>query len=163
MKMKSIVLALALAICFNPSVFGHKKNSEIVRPGIEVLENRNFQCLEGKRVGLVTNPSGVDSRLRSTIDILFAAKNVHLVALFGPEHGVRGDAYAGDSVSDTRDQQTGLPVYSIYGAHREPSAEMLKGIDVMVYDIGPGDEGLRQIGHRSGRSGQAEPVGRQQG
>ena len=140
--MKSIVLALALAICFNPSVFGHKKNSEIVRPGIEVLESRNFQCLEGKRVGLVTNPSGVDSRLRSTIDILFAAKNVHLVALFGPEHGVRGDAYAGDTVSDTRDPQTGLPVYSIYGAHREPSAEMLKGIDVMVYDI-------QDIGSRS--------------
>ena len=106
-----------------------------VRPGIEVLESRGFEGLKGKRVGLVTNPSGVDRNLRSTIDILHDAKDVELVALFGPEHGVRGDAYVGDKVSDDVDPVTGVKVFSIYGKYREPSQEMLEGIDVMVYDI----------------------------
>ncbi len=106
-----------------------------VKPGIEVLRDSGFKGLKGKRVGLVTNPSGVDRQLKSTIDILFDAPGVNLVALFGPEHGVRGDAYAGDKVSDSKDPKTGLPVYSIYGAYREPSQKMLEGIDIMVYDI----------------------------
>ena len=106
-----------------------------VMPGIEVLQERGFEPLVGKRVGLVTNPSGVDHHLRSTIDILFEAPQVNLVALFGPEHGVRGDVYAGDKVADAKDPKTGLPVYSLYGATREPTPEMLRGIDVMVYDI----------------------------
>ena len=106
-----------------------------VKPGIEVLRDSGFKELEGKRVGLVTNPSGVDSQLNSTIDILHAAPEVNLVALYGPEHGVRGDAYAGDKVSDSRDSRTGLPVFSLYGATRKPTPEMLEGIDVMVYDI----------------------------
>ncbi len=107
----------------------------VVKPGIEVLRESGFKGLKGKRVGLVTNPSGVDHTLKSTIDILFEAPDVNLVALFGPEHGVRGDAYAGDEVSDSKDAKTGLPVYSIYGSYREPSQKMLEGIDVMVYDI----------------------------
>lgn len=107
----------------------------VVKTGIEVLRDRNFAGLEGKRVGLLTNPSGVDRNLRSTIDILYAAPEVNLVALFGPEHGVRGDAYAGDKVSDAKDPATGLPVYSVYGATRKPTPEMLKGLDVVVYDI----------------------------
>jgi uncharacterized protein YbbC (DUF1343 family) len=106
-----------------------------VIPGIEVLEQNGFEELLGKRVGLVTNPSGVDRQLRSTIDILFEAPQVNLVALYGPEHGVRGDAYAGDHVESTRDPKTGLPVYSLYGPTREPTQKMLEGVDVMVYDI----------------------------
>ncbi len=106
-----------------------------VLTGIEVLERGGFEELQGKRVGLVTNPSGVDRRLRSTIDILFEAPQVNLVALYGPEHGVRGDAYAGDHVTGGVDPKTGLPVYSLYGSTREPTPEMLKGVDVMVYDI----------------------------
>ena len=106
-----------------------------VIPGVEVLEEQGFAPLLGKRVGLVTNPSGVDRRFRSTIDILHEAPQVNLVALFGPEHGVRGDVYAGDHVADSKDARTGLPVHSLYGATREPSADMLEGIDVMVYDI----------------------------
>ncbi len=106
-----------------------------VLTGIEVLERGGFEELQGKRVGLVTNPSGVDRRLRSTIDILFEAPQVNLVALYGPEHGVRGDAYAGDHVAGGVDPKTGLPVYSLYGSTREPTPEMLKGVDVMVYDI----------------------------
>ena len=106
-----------------------------VKTGIEVLRSRGFEGLAGKRVGLVTNPSGVDSQLNSTIDILFEAPEVNLVALYGPEHGARGNAYAGDKVADSRDSKTGLPVYSLYGATRKPTPQMIEGIDVMVYDI----------------------------
>lgn len=106
-----------------------------VVPGVEVLERTGFAALEGRRVGLVTNPSGVDRNLRSTIDILFDAPEVNLVALYGPEHGVRGDAYAGDHVDGSCDSRTGLPVHSLYGATREPTDAMLRGVDVMVYDI----------------------------
>ena len=107
----------------------------VVKTGIEVLRDREFEGLKGKRVGLVTNPSGVDRYLNSTVDILYNAPGVELVALYGPEHGVRGDVYAGGHVTDTRDEATGLPVYSIYGSTRKPTPEMLEGIDVMVYDI----------------------------
>lgn len=106
-----------------------------VKTGIEVLSERGFEGLQGRRVGLVTNPSGVDRHLNSTIDILYNAPGVELVALYGPEHGVRGDVYAGGKVSDTVDAATGLPVYSLYGSTRKPTPEMLEGVDVMVYDI----------------------------
>jgi len=104
-----------------------------VKTGIEVLADRGFDVLKGKRVGLVTNPTGVDGSLRSTIDILNA--NVNLTALFGPEHGVRGDFSAGDHVEDQVDTQTGIPVYSLYGSNRKPSKESLAYVDVLVYDI----------------------------
>lgn len=104
-----------------------------VLTGIEVLAGRNFDALQGKRVGLVTNPTGVDRSLRSTIDILH--EHVNLVALFGPEHGVRGDYSAGDHVGDQVDAQTGIPVFSLYGASRKPSREALELVDVLVYDI----------------------------
>jgi uncharacterized protein YbbC (DUF1343 family) len=107
----------------------------VVKTGIEVLRDRGFDVLKGKRVGLVTNPSGVDRNLCSTVDILFNGPEVNLVALYGPEHGVRGDVYAGGKISDTVDETTGLPVFSLYGATRKPTQEMLKGVDVMVYDI----------------------------
>lgn len=106
-----------------------------VKPGVEVLRDSGFCGLKGKRVGLVTNPSGVDRHLRSTIDILFDADDVNLVALYAPEHGVRGDVYAGAKVESGRDSRTGLPVFSLYGDTRQPTKEMLKGIDIMVYDI----------------------------
>ncbi len=117
------------------ALFGSLFLQAQVIPGIEVLEQNGFEELLGKRVGLVTNPSGVDRQLRSTIDILFEAPQVNLVALYGPEHGVRGDAYAGDHVESTKDPKTGLPVYSLYGPTREPTQKMLEGVDVMVYDI----------------------------
>lgn len=130
MKRKSALFVLAiLALCFSAAA------SPKVMPGIEVLREMDFEPLKGKRVGLVTNPSGVDHELRSTIEILHQAPQVNLVALFGPEHGVRGDVYAGGHVADTVDPATGLPVYSLYGPTRKPTAAMLEGIDVMVYDI----------------------------
>ena len=109
--------------------------SPVVKTGIEVLRDRGFEGLVGRKVGLVTNPSGVDCNLNSTVDILFNAPGVELVALYGPEHGVRGDVYAGDKINNSIDPTTGLPVYSIYGSTRKPTPEMLEGIEVMVYDI----------------------------
>jgi uncharacterized protein YbbC (DUF1343 family) len=110
-------------------------SAQKVKTGIEVLKATNFKILEGKHVGLVTNPTGVDNCLVSDIDILHNASNVKLVALFGPEHGVRGSAHAGEKVTGNSDPRTGLPVYSLYGKTRIPTDEMLKGIDVLVYDI----------------------------
>lgn len=105
------------------------------RPGIEVLRDSNFSVLEGKKVGLITNATGVDNELKSTADILNEATNVELVALFGPEHGIRGNVHAGDKVSNDVDPITGLPVYSLYGKTRKPTPAMLANIDVLVYDI----------------------------
>ena len=129
--MKRLSLLISLVLCSIASFAA----GPVVKPGIEVLRDSGFEPLKGKRVGLVTNPSGVDSKLKSTIDILFNAPEVNLVALYGPEHGVRGDVYAGGKVSDSVDPVTGLPVYSLYGATRKPTADMLKGVDVIVYDI----------------------------
>ena len=128
---------LILGICLLAMLTGREAfaSEPVVKTGIEVLRDRGFEELKGRRVGLVTNPSGVDAHLRSTIDILFNAPEVELVALYGPEHGVRGDVYAGGHVTDAIDAATGLPVYSLYGPTRKPAPEMLEGIDVMVYDI----------------------------
>ena len=106
-----------------------------VQTGIEVLRADGFKLLEGKRVGLTTNPTGVDSNLKSTIDILWEAENVNLVALYGPEHGVRGNVHAGDVVDNEVDKKTSLKMYSLYGKTKKPNKEMMDEIDVMVYDI----------------------------
>jgi uncharacterized protein YbbC (DUF1343 family) len=127
-KLFAIFISLFAAVSMSAS-------EPVVKTGIEVLRDREFRGLVGKRVGLVTNPSGVDHLLNSTVDILYNAPGVELVALYGPEHGVRGDIYAGDHVKDSKDDATGLPVYSLYGATRKPTKEMLQGIDIMVYDI----------------------------
>ncbi len=114
----------------------------VVMTGIDVLIADGFKPLAGKRVGLITNPTGITADLRSTVDVLHAASAVKLVALFGPEHGVRGDVFAGEKISDDRDPATGLPVYSLYGATSKPTPEMLKDLDVLIYDI-------QDIGSRS--------------
>lgn len=110
-------------------------NDPIVKTGIEVLRENNFNILKNKNVGLITNPTGVDSKLRSTIDILHQAENVNLIAMYAPEHGVRGDYTAGERVDTYVDKATGVTVYSLYGKHRKPSPEMLKNIDILIYDI----------------------------
>lgn len=116
--------------------------SSKVKTGIEVLRDRSFDILKGKRVGLVTNPTGVDRKLKSTIDILFEAEEVNLTSLYGPEHGVRGNYTAGEHVDFYIDDATKLPVYSLYGKTRKPNAEILKDVDVIVFDI-------QDIGSRS--------------
>jgi uncharacterized protein YbbC (DUF1343 family) len=106
-----------------------------VKPGIDVLRDQGFDILKGKRVGLITNATGVTSELQNTVDILFNSPQVKLVALYAPEHGVRGDAAAGKEINGFNDARTGLPVYSLYGKTRKPTKDMLRGIDVLVYDI----------------------------
>lgn len=113
-----------------------------VKTGIEILKESGFEQLKGKRAGLVTNPTGVDCGLVSTADILFDAPQVELVALFGPEHGIRGDFSAGEKVETVFDPITGLPVFSLYGATRKPTPDMLDGLDIMIFDI-------QDIGSRS--------------
>ncbi len=106
-----------------------------VLTGIDMLQKQGFKILEGKRVGLCTNPTGVNKDMKSTIDILFEASNVNLVGLYGPEHGVRGNIHAGDHVDNEVDPKTGITMYSLYGATRKPTPEMMAAIDAMVYDI----------------------------
>jgi uncharacterized protein YbbC (DUF1343 family) len=106
-----------------------------VKLGDEILASSGFKALRGKRIGLITNPSGVNRNLESTIDVLRAAPGVQLVALFGPEHGIYGDVPAGDSVESRTDPRTGLPVHSLYGATHKPTPELLKGLDALAYDL----------------------------
>ncbi len=104
-----------------------------VLTGIDVLARERFKQLAGMRVGLVTNQTVRDRAGHSTIDILYKAPNVKLVALFSPEHGIRGTA--DEKVSDSKDEQTGLPIYSLYGETRRPTPEQLKDLDALVFDI----------------------------
>lgn len=110
-------------------------NEVLVKTGLEVLAREGSRLLAGKRVGLVTNHTGLDSRLKSTIDILAESSEVELTAIFGPEHGVRGETQAGEKVASVVDEKTGLPVYSLYGDTTRPTPEMLAGLDALVYDI----------------------------
>lgn len=103
--------------------------------GIDILEKNGFKELEGKRIGLVTNHTGRNLAGKSTIDVLFEAKNVKLVSLFAPEHGIRGELDT-EKIDDSKDEKTGLPVYSLYkDGMRRPKPEQLKDLDAIVYDI----------------------------
>jgi uncharacterized protein YbbC (DUF1343 family) len=113
--------------------------SDHTKTGIDVLEEENFAPLRGKRVGLITNQTGVDSQGRRTIDVLGKAEGVKLVALFTPEHGIAGKVDA--KVQSGTDAATGLPVYSLYGETLRPTDEMLRGLDALVFDIQ--DAGVR--------------------
>ncbi len=106
-----------------------------VKTGLEILIETDFQILKGKRVGLITNPTGVDSKLKTTIEIFAERNDFFFKAIFGPEHGARGEYAAGDYVQNYTDKVTGLPVYSLYGKTRKPTKEMLDSLDVLVYDI----------------------------
>jgi uncharacterized protein YbbC (DUF1343 family) len=104
-----------------------------VRTGLDVLARDGFKPLQGKRVGLVTNHSAIDASRKSIIDILAEAKGFTLTALFSPEHGIRGTADA--HVASGKDEKTGLPIHSLYGKTRKPTGEMLKDVDLLVFDI----------------------------
>jgi uncharacterized protein YbbC (DUF1343 family) len=116
-----------------------RKTGDHTKTGIDALETEKFAPLRGKRVGLITNQTGLDSYGHRTIDLLARADGVNLVAIFSPEHGIAGVADA--SVSNQADAPTGLPIYSLYGATRRPTSEMLHGIDALVFDIQ--DAGVR--------------------
>ncbi len=106
-----------------------------VRPGIEVLLADSLDLVRGRRVGLITNHTGRDRAGVSSIDRLAAHPEVELVALYSPEHGIRGSAEAGVRIEDGIDERTGLPVHSLYGTNRAPTREMLDGIEVLLFDI----------------------------
>jgi uncharacterized protein YbbC (DUF1343 family) len=104
-----------------------------LQTGIDVLSSRRFSDLKGMRVGLITNHTGLDSKGRRTIDLLFTAPGVRLKAIFSPEHGLNGQADA--RVPSSKDAVTGLPLYSLYGSVKRPSDKMLEGLDALVFDI----------------------------
>lgn len=117
-----------------------------VRPGIEVLLTDSAHLVEGRRVGLVTNHTGIywedtgaeasaDEAIGHVIDALYRAPGVELAALFAPEHGIRGAAEAGARIETEVDEQTGVTVYSLYGDTRRPTADMLEGVDVLLFDM----------------------------
>jgi uncharacterized protein YbbC (DUF1343 family) len=103
--------------------------------GVEVLLRDSLHVLQGKRVGLITNHTGRDRTGTSTVDLLYRAPGVRLTALFGPEHGIRGVAADGATIASTVDSATGIPIYSLYGETKVPTADMLRDVDVLVYDI----------------------------
>lgn len=106
-----------------------------VRTGLEVVQASGFASLRGKRVGVVVNPTSVDRSLGSLADLLAQAPGVTLAAIFGPEHGVAGAAAAGEHVAQAIDSRTAVPVHSLYGETRRPTASMLEGLDVIVFDL----------------------------
>jgi uncharacterized protein YbbC (DUF1343 family)/CubicO group peptidase (beta-lactamase class C family) len=118
---------------FGPSGTIERRPAPPVLAGIDVLRADGFTALRGKRVGLVTNHTGLARDGATTIDLLFGAKDVKLVALFSPEHGIRGTL--DDMVASGTDQKTGLPIHSLYGETRRPTAAMLEGLDVLVIDL----------------------------
>ncbi|HET9948708.1 MAG TPA: DUF1343 domain-containing protein [Longimicrobiales bacterium] len=106
-----------------------------VRPGLEVLLTDSLHLVAGRRAGLITNHTGIDREGRSAIDVLHEHPEVDLVAIYAPEHGIRGDLQAGIEVAEDVDPRTGLPVYSLYGDTRAPTPEMLAGVDVLLFDM----------------------------
>lgn len=112
-----------------------EKKNEKFRLGVEVLLQDKLDLIKGKRVGLITNPTGVDQKLNSIVDLLYNNPNVKLTGLYGPEHGVRGSAQAGSYVEKYTDEKTGLPVSSLYGSTKKPTPEMLSNVDVLLFDI----------------------------
>ena len=108
---------------------------QATRPGIDVLLTDSLHLVAGRSVGLVTNHTGISADGTPSIDRLFGHPEIELVALFSPEHGIRGTAAPGERIDDAVDAATGLPIYSLYGATRRPTPAMLEGIDVLLFDI----------------------------
>ena len=127
-----VIFSLFIVGCKTPPVEENKKVE--VKLGIDLIEE-NLDIFSGKKVGLITNPTGVNSNYKSTIDVLFENPNIDLTALFAPEHGIRGNSQAGGTIGQEKDAITGLTVYSLYGNTKKPTAEMLENVDVLCIDI----------------------------
>jgi uncharacterized protein YbbC (DUF1343 family) len=106
-----------------------------VRPGIEVLLSDSVHIVRGLRAGLITNHTGIDAAGKPSIDRLMEAPEVELVALYSPEHGIRGTVRGGDEIRSGVDEVTGLPIHSLYGDTRKPTPEMLQGVEILLFDI----------------------------
>jgi len=133
--MRSVIAALVLVAGAACAPAAPAQRGGQVEPGIEVLLRDSLSLVRGERVGLITNQSGRDRRGRSDIDLLAHAPGVRLVALFAPEHGIRGTAEAGARIATDTDAATGVPIYSLYGAVHAPTPAMLDSVDVLLYDI----------------------------
>jgi uncharacterized protein YbbC (DUF1343 family) len=134
MKYLIPVIGLALMIIACEPKPQQQPETPVLKTGAEVLIENDFGFLAGKNIGIITNHTATVGD-RHIADILHEAAEVNLVALYGPEHGIRGDAPAGDKIDFQTDEATGLPVYSLYGETLKPTPEMLEGIDVLVFDI----------------------------
>tara|TARA_B100000959_G_scaffold218958_1_gene231180 strand:- start:44957 stop:46234 length:1278 start_codon:yes stop_codon:yes gene_type:complete len=139
-----LFVGIVLAAC--GAAPGNTNDSEVpesearqVRSGIEVLLSDSLHLVQGQRVGLLTNHTGIywtsDGIVGSTIDALYEANNVDLVALYAPEHGIRGQEQAGAAIDSGRDERTGVPIHSLYGEVRKPTPAMLEGVDVLLFDM----------------------------
>ena len=136
---------LCLLLVFSSAACGGAQNfsktdeanstKKLVRPGVEVLISDSLHLVSGKRVGLVTNHTGIDRSGRSDIDILADHPEITLAALYAPEHGIRGEERAGAAIESGVDERTGVVIHSLYGDTRKPTSEMLKGVDVLVFDM----------------------------
>lgn len=135
-SLSAALMLVVLPVCARPAPAAPPR----VLPGIDVLLNERLDLLKGKRVGLVTHAAAVTAALEPTVDALY--RSARLVVLIGPEHGVRGAAYAGEKVDENQDAKTGLPMYAVFDEKAKPTTEMLKGVDVLVYDV-------QDIGSRS--------------
>ena len=134
MRLSIMALPLALGCAAQPAPLS-RQSAGVVVPGVEVLLADSIHLVQGKRVGLLTNHSGRGRDGTSTIDLLHRAPGVKLTALYGPEHGIRGIAKAGEKIASSVDSATGVKVYSLYGDVQVPTADMLRDVDVLVYDI----------------------------
>jgi uncharacterized protein YbbC (DUF1343 family) len=130
-----LAIALPLNAYAADPAFVAKVPIQHITPGIEVLLTERLDLLQGKRVALLTNQTGVDRKGHSSVDLLRAQSGFTLVALFSPEHGVRGEAQAGEKVASGVDARTGLPIHSLYGETKIATPEMMAGIDVMLVDL----------------------------
>ena len=131
-----LVLLLLAACVTTPARVAASSAAQPVRVGIETFLADVPRALRGKRVGLITNHTGIDRARNSDIDLIAKHKDLKLVALLAPEHGIRGTAEAGDRIEDETDPKTGVPIYSLYKSEdRGPTPEMLKDVDVLVYDL----------------------------
>jgi uncharacterized protein YbbC (DUF1343 family) len=130
-----ILSSLTIALANHDSGQGKSQNLKKFKVGAETLLQDHKNLIKGKRVGLITNPTGVDQNLNSVVDLLFNDPDVELTALYGPEHGVRGSAQAGAYVEYYIDERTQLPVYSLYGQTKKPTPEMLENVDILLFDI----------------------------
>ncbi|MEJ2056071.1 MAG: DUF1343 domain-containing protein, partial [Calditrichaceae bacterium] len=149
----ALTLSLSLVLCSTycagpvkirqPAAKLHLQTDTLkkVRLGSENLILNHLNIVRSKRIGLLTNSAGVTSELQSSIELFYNNKEINLVALFSPEHGIRGTAYAGDTINDEIDPMTGLKIYSLYSKRRIPDAKMLENIDIIIIDLQ--DTGIR--------------------
>ncbi|OQX94965.1 hypothetical protein B6I21_07880 [candidate division KSB1 bacterium 4572_119] len=127
-----LLIFIILLSSYNQSLTA---NPPQIKIGLDVLMEEKLELISGKKVGVITNQTGIDSKGNHVIDLLFEAPGVELTALFGPEHGIRGDVEGGFKIKTNVDAKTGVPIFSIYGKTKKPTPQMLENIDVLIFDI----------------------------